>query len=243
MPELAALGETISDYRSERRQEPGAGRAPTPNESASRSIALGIAKDLGLDLAKPGSLDEETIHQIEDHLLELKGQNIPYGLHAFGRTPEKPLRDSTVDAIVSADRSLLPDKAKVLAAEMEERIVASGPRELDSLMRALRGGFVPAGSGGEPIRNPDAYPTGKNFYGIDPDKVPKPASWELGVKLGDQMLADHVKKHGRYPREGVVRHLGRRDDAPRRRARIADLLPARHQAGLGRPRQGRSTSR
>ena len=62
-----------------------------------------------------------------------------------------------------------------------------------------RRGFLPAGSGGEPIRNPDSYPTGKNFYGIDPDKVPKPASWEMGVKLAEQMLADHVKKHGRYP--------------------------------------------
>ena len=121
---------------------------------------------------------------------------------------------------------------------MEERIVASGPRELDSLMRALGGGFVPAGSGGEPIRNPDSYPTGKNFYGIDPDKVPKPASWEMGVKLAEQMLADHVKKHGTLSGEGLVRHLGRRDDAARRRARIADLLSARHEAGLERPRQG-----
>ena len=43
------------------------------------------------------------------------------------------------------------------------------------------------------------YPTGKNFYGIDPDKVPKPASYEMGIKLADQMLADHVKKNGKYP--------------------------------------------
>jgi cobaltochelatase CobN len=162
-------------------------------------IALGIAKDLSLDLAKPDSLDEAAIHRVENQLMELKGQNIPYGLHAFGRTPDKPLRDSTIDAIVSADRSLLPGKASVLATEMESRILASGPRELDSLLHALGGGFVPAGSGGEPIRNPDSYPTGKNFYGIDPDKVPKPASWQLGVTLAEQMLADHVKKHGRYP--------------------------------------------
>src|SRR6185503_16222345 len=112
---------------------------------------------------------------------------------------EAPLRATTIDAIVSVDRSLLPDKAKVLAADMEQRIVASGPRELDRLVRALRGGFVGTGGGGEPVRNPDAYPTGKNFYGIDPDKVPKPASYDMGVKLADQMLADHLKKHGKYP--------------------------------------------
>src|SRR6202008_1188777 len=63
----------------------------------------------------------------------------------------------------------------------------------------LRGGFIIGGGGGEPIRNPDSYPTGKNFYGIDPDKVPKPASYEMGIKLADPMLADHLKKHGKYP--------------------------------------------
>jgi cobaltochelatase CobN len=196
--DLARLAEAISDYDSNQSKNPDLAKA-FAEKIREQAVALGIAKDLSLDLSKPESLDEPTLHRIENHLLELKGQNIPYGLHTFGRTPEKPLRDSTIEAIVSTDRSLLPGKAKILASEMEDRIVASGPRELRSLMRALSGGFVPAGSGGEPIRNPDSYATGKNFYGIDPDKVPKRASWELGVKLADQMLADHVKAHGRYP--------------------------------------------
>jgi cobaltochelatase CobN len=36
---------------------------------------------------------------------------------------------------------------------------------------------------------------------VDPDKVPKPAAWELGRRLADQMLADHVAQHGEYPRK------------------------------------------
>ena len=144
-------------------------------------------------------MTDETIHEIEEHLLLLRGQNIPYGLHTFGRTPDKEMRDSTIDAIVSVDRSLLPNNAKVLADDMEQRILESGPRELDSLMRALRGGFVGTGGGGEPLRNPDAYPTGRNFFGIDPDKVPKPASWDLGVTLAKQMLDDHQQQNGKYP--------------------------------------------
>ena len=197
-PELAALGETLNDY------DNNVGKNPELAEAYAGKIReqvekLGIAKDLSLDLSKPNSLNDRVIHQLEEHIADLKAQNIPYGLHTFGRTPEKPLRDTTVDAIVSADRSLLPDKAAVLAAEMDKRIADSGPRELDHLMRALSGGFVSAGEGGEPIRNPDSYATGNNFYGIDPDKVPKKASWEIGVKLADQMLADHVRKHGRYP--------------------------------------------
>lgn len=196
--ELAALNETISDYDSNQSKNPELAAA-LEARIREQVVALGIAKDLGLDFSKGQRLDETMLHRIENHLLELKGQNIPYGLHTFGRVPETPLRESTIDAIVSADRRLLPKNAKVLASEMDSRIVASGARELDNLSRALSGGFMPAGGGGEPIRNPDSYPTGKNFYGIDPDKVPKRASWELGVKLADQMLADHVNTHGSYP--------------------------------------------
>jgi len=196
--ELARLNETISDYDLNESKNTELTRA-FGEKIREQVIQLGIAKTLGLDFSKPDSVNEEALHLIENHLLELKGQNIPYGLHAFGRTPEKELRDSTIQAIVSTDRSLLPNNAKVLAEEMEERITKSGPRELDNLLLAARGGYIIGGNGGEPIRNPDVYPTGKNFYGIDPDKVPKKAAWEMGVKLADQMLADHVKKHGKYP--------------------------------------------
>ncbi len=197
-PELAALSESINDYDVSFHRSPELARA-VGDRVREEVIRLGIAKDLGLDLSDPGGLDDDTVHRVQAHLLELRGQNIPYGLHAFGRTPAPELRASTIDAIVSVDRSLLPTNARVLADEMEARIVESGRRELDNLLHALGGGYIGGGSGGEPIRNPDAYPTGKHFYGIDPDKVPKPASWDLGVVLADQMLADHVRVHGRYP--------------------------------------------
>ncbi len=161
------------------------------------AVELGIAKDVGLDPTATWS--DEQLHQVEEYLLELREQLIPYGMHAFGRVPEADAIDTTVDAIVSVDRSSLPDALEVFGEDMHQRILASGPRELDSLMTALAGRFVPAGKGGEPIRNPDAYPTGANFYGIDPDKIPKPASWEMGAKLAQQMLDNHLAKHGRYP--------------------------------------------
>jgi cobaltochelatase CobN len=197
-PELAELGERINDFDQNLHKNPELAAA-FGDQIRTQVIALGIAKDLGLDLAAAGSLDDATVHKIQDYIIGLKGEQIPYGLHAFGRVPADEARATTVQAIVSADRSLLPNDAKVLAADIDARIVASGPRELDNLLRGLHGGFVPVGGGGEPIRNPDSYPTGKNFYGIDPDKVPKRASWELGVKLADEMLAQHVAEHGKYP--------------------------------------------
>ena len=198
LPELAVLSESINDYHNNlhKNEQLAAAYADQIREQATD---LGMVKDLGVDLGTDGELDHDVLHVIEEYMVELRGAHIPYGLHAFGRTPDATMRESTVEAIVSVDRSLLPNDAAVMAADMERRIVESGPRELDSLMRALDGGHVPVGGGGEPIRNPDAYPTGKNFYGIDPAKVPKPAAWELGVDLADRMMAAHVEEHGRYP--------------------------------------------
>jgi cobaltochelatase CobN len=197
-PELAELGERINDYDTNLHKNPELATA-FAGQIRELVVSLGIAKDLSLDLPDDASLTDAVVHEVQDYLVELKSQNIPYGLHAFGRVPDEAARASTVDAIVSVDRSLLPNDAKVLADDMEARIVESGPRELASLVNGLSGGFVPVGGGGEPIRNPDAYATGKNFYGIDPEKVPKRASWELGVKLADEMLAKHLEEHGRYP--------------------------------------------
>jgi len=194
--ELAALSESINDHSVNESKNPqlAAAYGETIREQV---VKLGLAKDLGLDPTRP--LDDAAIHRVENQLLALKNENIPYGLHTFGLTPDEALRKSTIEAIVSADRSLLPNKAKVAAADMEARIVASGPAELTSFLHALAGRFLQGGTGGEPIRNPDAYPTGKNFYGIDPDKVPKPAAYALGVKLADQMLEGYLTQHGKYP--------------------------------------------
>src|SRR4029453_14477183 len=130
-------------------------------EVRQKVIDIGIGKDLGLDLSKPDSLTDHVVHDVQDHLLKLKAQNIPYGLHTFGRVPDKPLRETTIEPIVSVDRSLLPNKAKILADDMERRIVASGARELDNLVHALSGGFITGGSGGGPILNSASSPPAK----------------------------------------------------------------------------------
>jgi cobaltochelatase CobN len=197
-PELAALNEAINDHDANLHKNPEL--AAAYSEQIRRQVLeLGIARDLGFDIGAADSLTHEMIHEIQTHLLELRGQNIPYGMHAFGRVPTEEQRASTVAAIVNTDRGLLPSDAEVLSAEMDARIVYSAARELDSLVNGLNGRFLPVGSGGEPIRNPDAYPTGKNFYGIDPEKVPKRAAWELGVRLADEMLAKHLEENGAYP--------------------------------------------
>jgi cobalamin biosynthesis Mg chelatase CobN len=157
-------------------------------------LALGLTKDPSLDLSKPESPTDEVVLRFRTTCSRSRA-SIPYGLHTFGRVPDKPLRDTTVDAIVSVDRSLLPSKAKVLAEEMDRRIVASGARELDSLMRGLRGGFITGGGGGEPVPDPDSS---RRFF-ICSERKPV---CDVRAKVVDVEVIPHAKL-GR-PRVDIV---------------------------------------
>ncbi len=204
--ELALLDERIDDYYSNL-QKNSVLAAAYAKEIRELVVALGIAKDLDLDVSglaivgQAQEADHDLLHEVVGYMIDLRSQNIPYGLHAFGRVPDDTARASTVNAIVSADRSLLPDAIEIMSADMDERIIQSANRELDNLIASLNGSFIPVGTGGEPIRNPHAYPTGKNFFGLDPDKVPKLAAWKLGVELAELMLKRHVTDNGAWPQK------------------------------------------
>lgn len=71
--------------------------------------------------------------------------------------------------------------------------------EIENLLRGLDGRFVPPGPGNSPIRNPNAVPTGRNMYLLNPEEVPTRPSWELGTRLVRQMIEQHQAKHGTFP--------------------------------------------
>ncbi|GHF96408.1 cobaltochelatase subunit CobN [Thalassotalea marina] len=72
-------------------------------------------------------------------------------------------------------------------------------RELTSISDFLSGKYIPVKTGGDPIRHPESLATGFNLYGFDPSKVPTQAAFEQGKELINQMISNHVAKHGKYP--------------------------------------------
>ena len=76
---------------------------------------------------------------------------------------------------------------------------AKTTNEIDNLLKGLDGRFVPPGPGNNPIRNPNAVPTGRNMYLLNPEEVPTRPSWELGTKLADQLIARHQEEHKQFP--------------------------------------------
>ncbi len=71
--------------------------------------------------------------------------------------------------------------------------------ELPALLAALSGRYVATSYGGDPIKNPDAYPTGRNLYGFDPSRVPTRQAWAAGKAAAEQLLAEHRKQDGTAP--------------------------------------------
>ncbi|MBM9538658.1 cobaltochelatase subunit CobN [Desulfobulbus alkaliphilus] len=72
--------------------------------------------------------------------------------------------------------------------------------ELDAALAACAGRFVRPGPSGAPSRGQaDILPTGRNFYSVDPNKIPSPAAWEVGVRLGDALIERYLKETGKYP--------------------------------------------
>lgn len=197
--EYAKISELASDYESAIHKSPNLA-AGIEKELRERLGKLGVLKDLGLEDPAHAFTHEDS-HKIEDYFAELKNKNMPYGLHTFGWVPDAELRASTVEAIMEPQRKLNYMRKTALARDLDRRIQASGPRELDQMLAALSGRYIAAGTGNDPVRNPDSLPTGKNFYGIDPSKVPKQVAWELGVKLADGMIAEHLEREGRYPQK------------------------------------------
>lgn len=72
--------------------------------------------------------------------------------------------------------------------------------ELGALLLALEGQYITPGPGGDPIRNPDVLPTGKNIHALDPQAIPTAAAVKSAKVVVDRLLARQAAENGgRYP--------------------------------------------
>jgi len=191
LKELAAL---ISDYHGAKEKSPqlAEARLAEINRLAAKSGML-------TDLKVTAITTPDQVETLDDYIKEIGETTTPFGLHTFGKSPAAKYRRSTAEAIVSVEKELTPAERTQRIAQMEAAIEKSGPRELDSLVAALSGRYIPSGPGNDPIRSPDSLPTGKNFYAFDPARSPSPSTYETGAKLATDLIEEYRNKHGVYP--------------------------------------------
>ncbi|MGI8504316.1 MAG: magnesium chelatase subunit H [Hassallia sp.] len=72
--------------------------------------------------------------------------------------------------------------------------------ELGALLKGLEGEYILPGPGGDPIRNPDVLPTGKNIHALDPQSIPTTAAVQSAKVVVDRLLARNKSENdGKYP--------------------------------------------
>lgn len=94
-----------------------------------------------------------------------------------------------------------PEAIKPLMEYLEfclEQVCADN--ELGGLLQALEGQYVLPGPGGDPIRNPEVLPTGKNIHALDPQSIPTLAAVQSAKIVVDRLLErQRLDNGGAYP--------------------------------------------
>jgi len=201
-PELTELRDLLEQWRLARGTDP-----ERAGEIGGRIEVAVEERGLHLDLADRGWSESTAASRgtrfaaLEDYIGQVRDQTIPLGLHTFGVSPAGQRLTRFVDRITEANGAALADSAR-------ERLVASGPSEFEGLRIGLDARYVRPGPGNDPIRNPDAIPTGKNFGTFDPRTVPLPAADELGAQMAESLIARHRERHGEVPEKVALQLWG-----------------------------------
>ncbi|MEO3825501.1 cobaltochelatase subunit CobN [Actinomadura sp. B10D3] len=104
------------------------------------------------------------------------------------------------EALPEGRREAVTRVLEFAASEVVPRL-ARTPDELDHVLHALDGGYVPAGPSGSPLRGlVNVLPTGRNFYSVDPRAVPSRLAWETGQAMAASLLDRYRADHGEWPR-------------------------------------------
>jgi cobaltochelatase CobN len=161
-----------------------------------------LLADPGQRAVLPGGLPglaagTHTGAEVVDALEALAGRLVA-GLDDTGWQPEKA--GAVAAGVLGEAPSSVVAVLEFAAREVVPRLERT-PDEVANLLRALEGGYVPAGPSGSPTRGlVNVLPTGRNFYSVDPKAIPSRNAWEVGAALAESLVARHLADTGSYPR-------------------------------------------
>jgi cobaltochelatase CobN len=151
------------------------------------SLRATMAESLGIDLdaGRRDAIDRvEAACRAELRALQATGWDAG-AFEGSSRKSENPALGAVLEWIC---RGLLP-------------ALQATTGEIDAVMDAVQGHFVPPGPSGSPSRGQaHVLPTGRNFYSVDPKAIPSRLAWEVGRVLADRLVERHVAEEGRPPR-------------------------------------------
>jgi cobaltochelatase CobN len=159
------------------------------------TIAAMMGHSIEKLLSDQGAIDErysKSHGQLIEIIDGLSKKLIDMCLRDEGAKPEEVLGFS----VAGHEEELEAIREKVM--DLQSRIEES--QEIEALLNGMDGGYIEAGPSGLITRGrDDVLPTGRNFYSLDPFRVPTKTAWKVGQKLGRAVIDKHQKEEGRYP--------------------------------------------
>lgn len=184
--QLLQLRQVVESYESASSESLKAQAAHTMREQVA---ALNLKTELEASMADvlqvrgigfDGADDDLLAHEVGHYLTKLQEKFMPYGLHIFGKAWKAESLELMLD---SMKKGGIDDPAVA-------KKLADSPRlEMAGLLAGLSGRFVPPGKGNDPLRSPEALPTGRNFHAVDGDILPTRLGYKLALSLKDKALA------------------------------------------------------
>ena len=193
--------------------------------SLRESVAGVLGVDYGRMLDEPGAYDErlgmtlsEAADEVYETSLDLVGTlaandfDVPESEATADPDDEVNMNLLVVDidplGDARAKRGAHDDLREALSyiCDVAAPRVRGAEAEIPRTADALAGEYVPPGGSGAPTRGGvDLLPTGRNFYTLDPRKVPARSAWQVGKEVATGTLERHHAEHDEYPEEvGVV---------------------------------------
>ena len=174
-------------------------RFDTSNKLNTRRLIFDIwGEDIDLALRSPSSLgkNKKTYSSL---LFEADKTAVEYILKIIqGKSPEEIFKEISLRYPKAKD---LKDRLLAfhsLVRDIHKKLNKS--KEIDALLNAINGGYVEPGPSGYLSRGRyDILPTGRNFYNIDPTRIPTKAAYRVGVKLAEAIIQRYQKDEGRFP--------------------------------------------
>jgi len=71
--------------------------------------------------------------------------------------------------------------------------------EMENIIHAIEGGYITPGLGGDPIRSPHIFPTGRNSFGFDPRLIPNSTAYRRGAQIAESLIEEYKDEKGSYP--------------------------------------------
>jgi cobaltochelatase CobN len=164
------------------------GQAPAGTDRVNIVLAILRARQIwGGVSALPGlrealGLDEAALTLGATDAAEAQARALVEAMEAEDWSPE------AVEKVAAGHPGAVREVLDFAARQVVPRLSATTD-ELDAVLHALNGGFVPAGPSGSPLRGlVNVLPTGRNFYSVDPKAVPSRLAWETGQALAASLV-------------------------------------------------------